>query len=80
MTRCRLITPDLSLPEFTSWKIAIIMTYDNKSVIGWAFVMVAFNVIPYATVYIAEPSGFHMVGILVVIGFVAGLVGRMFND
>ena len=56
------------------------MTFQTKSVIGWAFVMVAFNIIPYATTTIAEPSSFQMVGMMICIGLVAGVIGNLFKD
>lgn len=49
-------------------------------VLGWAFCMVIFPVIPLSTVFILEPSWIHIVLLAVFIGGLAGLVGRMFED
>lgn len=51
-----------------------------KQIIGWAFCMVIFPVIPLSTVFILEPSWVHVVMLAVFIGGLAGIVGRMFAD
>ena len=56
------------------------MSFQNKSVIGWAFVMVAFSVIPYSTTVVTQPSGLFMVGLLIGIGLVSAVVGNLFKD
>lgn len=51
-----------------------------KQIIGWAFCMVIFPVIPLSTIFIVEPGWYHMVILAVIIGGLAGIVGRVFAD
>lgn len=51
-----------------------------KQIIGWAFCMVIFPVIPLSTVFILEPSWVHIVLLAIGIGSLAGIVGRTFAD
>ncbi|MDA0874586.1 MAG: hypothetical protein O3C45_05925 [Bacteroidetes bacterium] len=51
-----------------------------KQILGWAFCMAIFPVIPLSTVFILEPTWVHVVLLAVFIGGLAGIVGRMFAD
>lgn len=51
-----------------------------RQLIGWAFCMVIFPVIPFSTLFVAQPGWVHMIVLAVVIGTLAGLVGRLFAD
>ena len=56
------------------------MAFQKKSIIGWAFVMVATPALPLTASLVAEPSTVLVVGILVAIALVAGFIGNMFKD
>ncbi|MDA1332837.1 MAG: hypothetical protein O2797_01310 [Bacteroidetes bacterium] len=50
-----------------------------KQTIGWAFCMIIFPMIPLSTLFIIQPSFLHLIAMLVVIGIIAGFVGRLFE-
>ncbi len=51
-----------------------------KQLIGWAFCMVTFPLIPLSTVFITQPTFITMIVMLAVIGAVSAVVGRQFDD
>jgi uncharacterized MnhB-related membrane protein len=51
-----------------------------KQLIGWAFCMVIFPLIPFSTTIITQPNLIHMVVLLAVIGVISAFVGRQFAD
>ncbi len=51
-----------------------------KQLIGWAFCMVIFPVIPFSTVVITQPTFVHMLVLLAIIGVIAAFIGRQFAD
>ncbi|NBW93191.1 MAG: hypothetical protein EBR20_02270 [Bacteroidetes bacterium] len=51
-----------------------------KQLLGWAFCMVIFPVIPFSTVVITQPTFIHMLVLLAVIGMIAAVIGRQFAD
>jgi len=67
----------LSITNFQSENSS--MTDQAKSVIGWAFIMIAFSIIPYATTIIVQPTMIHMVVLMTGIGAVAAFVGNLFK-
>ncbi len=56
------------------------MSTSLKFVFGWAFVMIAFSIIPYVTSIVSEPSPLLMVVTLGGIGLVAAFIGKQFDD
>jgi len=56
------------------------MDKSMKMLVGWAFCMVTFPLIPLSTVFIIQPTLFHMLVYLILIGAVSAVVGRMFDD
>ncbi|MBT3448516.1 MAG: hypothetical protein HOE73_03530 [Bacteroidetes Order II. Incertae sedis bacterium] len=56
------------------------MAFQNKSIIGWAFVMVATPALPLTASLVPEPSSVLVVGILIGIAIVAGFIGNLFKD
>jgi|GEM_PF-765927 len=51
-----------------------------KQLIGWAFCMVIFPVIPFSTLIIRQPTFVHMLVFLAMIGVVSAFIGRLFAD
>jgi len=56
------------------------MSISVKFVFGWAFVMIAFSIIPYVTSIVSEPSPLLMVVMLGGIGLIAAFIGKQFDD
>ena len=56
------------------------MAFQNKSIIGWAFVMVATPALPLTASLVPEPSSVLVVGILIGIAIVARFIGNLFKD
>ncbi|MGB0650789.1 MAG: hypothetical protein ACPG3U_06040 [Rhodothermales bacterium] len=51
-----------------------------KQLIGWAFCIVIFPVIPFSTTIITQPNFLHIIVLLAVIGVISAVVGRQFTD
>lgn len=68
-------------PGFNPFLIAMsALRSSPKQLIGWAFCMVIFPVIPFTTLAIRQPTFIHMLVFLALIGVVSAFIGRLFAD
>ena len=56
------------------------MNLHVRAIFAWAFVMVAIPALPLTAALVPEPSTLLVIGVLILVGTLAGLVGSLFRD